>query len=678
MNVGLRRVARLPASWRGRALRVALCGLCAPCGLAIACAPDPAELARPAVYALALHVHGSLSEGPASMAAHDAATRESAAPVDVIWWTDHSWRIRGHTYLDRFDFEQGLTSRFDVPRSPTRPELDRIDDEAAGVATPLELARLGIEARETATASWVTARGIRPPAASDVGASDVRAFAGQRSLRLAARSGEADWQGVALALRSDRRRHLAPLAAGARLRLAVWPEALGRDTRLVVRAVLSQQPGHGPARIDWTLRGPGQEEGPPGLEVSESKTPSGAGVRIARLAEDVRAGAWNELELDLSALAREAELGGADASLQRVELRLEVRGDAAAVVFVDELEIVRAQMGDPLFAWQAGRAAELSEEAADGRRIQHHVGQEISYAAHLNAYGGRVPLVDLSERPNGLTPGEAVSFTHAHGGIVSLNHPFGIEFALARSTTPQALARLAEHMRDLAARRAHGVDLLEVGYRARGRDLQAHLDLWDTLSRAGVFVTGVGTSDTHDARQGWANGPNDFVTWVHARSSSQEDLIEGLLAGRAFFGDPARFGGRIELAVPGRGDMGAVIARGADALRSVDAVEARVSGLRAGQRVVWVEDGERIEAGEGVGERGGAGAGSSGGWRGEHRLRSPGAGFVRLEVHDEEGPVALSNPIYFVAGDAEGVPAARDPERRGAMLYPWADAVRGD
>jgi len=147
----------------------------------------------------------------------------------------------------------------------------------------------------------------------------------------------------------------------------------------------------------------------------------------------------------------------------------------------------------------------------------------------------------------------------------------------------------------------------------------------------------------------------------------QADLIDGLRAGRATFGDPARFAGRIELAVPGRGDMGAVLPR-----READGdvvVEARVTGLRAGQHVVWVEAGRRIDAGSGDGGR----------WRGVHLLEAPAATFVRLEVHDAEGPVALSNPIYFVdpapvSPVSLPVSLQRDPQRRGAMLYPWADA----
>ena len=161
-------------------------------------------------------------------------------------------------------------------------------------------------------------------------------------------------------------------------------------------------------------------------------------------------------------------------------------------------------------------------------------------------------------------------------------------------------------------------------------------------------MTGVGVSDSHDNDVGWSRGPNNFITWALAESPSELELIEALRAGRAFFGDPTRFSGRMDVEVEGRARMGQVLVTGDRA----SSVRYRVDGLRPGQRVVLIHDGEvsaefspapgHFETGETIG------GGQS------H--------FVRFEVREGGEPVALSNPIYLLhESPAGGVPSARRP-----------------
>src|SRR5262245_43503584 len=52
---------------------------------------------------MAMHIHASLSEGTASMAAHlDQATKFG---VDVLWWTDHDFRMSAHGHTTAVGFE---------------------------------------------------------------------------------------------------------------------------------------------------------------------------------------------------------------------------------------------------------------------------------------------------------------------------------------------------------------------------------------------------------------------------------------------------------------------------------------------------------------------------------------------------------------------------------------------
>ena len=73
----------------------------------------------PSIYGVQLHVHGSTSEGRASMRGQNAAARALGGAVDVIWWSDHDWRIANHTYVTDFGFEQGM-SEIELVPAPLR------------------------------------------------------------------------------------------------------------------------------------------------------------------------------------------------------------------------------------------------------------------------------------------------------------------------------------------------------------------------------------------------------------------------------------------------------------------------------------------------------------------------------------------------------------------------------
>src|SRR5215831_391345 len=49
-------------------------------------------------YSMAMHIHSSFSEFNGSMDAHLAQAALNA--VDVVWWTDHDWRMEGVNYRD--------------------------------------------------------------------------------------------------------------------------------------------------------------------------------------------------------------------------------------------------------------------------------------------------------------------------------------------------------------------------------------------------------------------------------------------------------------------------------------------------------------------------------------------------------------------------------------------------
>jgi hypothetical protein len=405
----------------------------------------------------------------------------------------------------------------------------------------------------------------------------------------------------------------------------------------VLSVRLSNQPPDTRSRLDYALL-----PSTLGATTTEARSgrverePGARALQLARIEVPAEAGLWNDWLLDLTADATRHALGGEDNSMVEIVLVAEVRGAGRLDVYVDDLRIQREILGESLFHRERERAAELG-----GDGIVNHVGQEISYAAHLNAFGPDVPLADPVAFPHGLTPEEAVTFVHRHGGLVSLNHLFGIQstgishrFPGGRKTFEQRLARLI-------ADEAHGVDLLEVGYRSRGHRMDAFVEMWDRLARAGIRLTGIGTSDSHDEDEGWATGPNNFITWIFARSEGQADLMQGLRSGRVFFGDPTRFDGAIDIAGPAGSRMGDLVFVPVGPHR----VRFDALGVRPGQAVRWIRDGEVMKTLPVESEE----------FALEETVDVRSATFVRFEVLEEGERIVLSNPLYL-APEGSSVP----------------------
>ncbi|MFN0152674.1 MAG: hypothetical protein ACKVU1_18380, partial [bacterium] len=117
------------------------------------------ETRRP--YAVQMHLHGSLSEGQGSMRGHVEAAR-ALGGVDVLWWSDHDWRIALHTYQRAFDFESGaLDTTIVVPGRRREKKIARgvENEERCRVAW---VARAGSVSRPDARVTVVDAPGGRP------------------------------------------------------------------------------------------------------------------------------------------------------------------------------------------------------------------------------------------------------------------------------------------------------------------------------------------------------------------------------------------------------------------------------------------------------------------------------------------------------------------------------------
>jgi hypothetical protein len=98
-------------------------------------ARQPAGL-RP--VSVQMHVHASMSEGPGSWRAANVHAKKVG--LDVLWWSDHDWRMAYHTYNRAFGFEGPAGAHdacADVLRAWHRSErhkAERGDDDHTGAA----------------------------------------------------------------------------------------------------------------------------------------------------------------------------------------------------------------------------------------------------------------------------------------------------------------------------------------------------------------------------------------------------------------------------------------------------------------------------------------------------------------------------------------------------------------
>lgn len=597
-------------------------------------------------HSLALHMHGSMSEQFASWEWH--AWKAESLGVDVVWWTDHDWRLTNWRHTNRYDFENAFweadSARWSEP-----------DDKYAG-----EFRFWQADTTNTFLQSEIC---------------DTLSSEGAQSLRLwtnATLPGpDFDFGRLEQTASAVQNKH--SLAKRLRVAFSVLPEDLdAADARFVLEAELSDHP-EGTHILRYVVG-----------------SMDGEGMHSVPLA--YAPGVWNAYEVDVTADAIAHfttggidTLRGEDNSLALLKIGLETRNAADAVVFFDDYRILvdPAMVGDTLL--DRGRAMGAYYESLHPTVTNYH-GSEISRfkaQPHLNAFAPNHQLVDYTGYVWGDSLYYAIDQVHAQGGVVSWNHVFGTKFdnEFNPDETPEEQAgRLLWTKQGLIASRAMGVDVLEVGYRRRGgMDLVHHLDLWDALSANGVWVTANGVTDSHGRGHwnlyGW--GPSEaglstidnFVTWLHSEEFSETGFILAMKRGRAYFGDPYRWDGSLDMRTLDGFRMGQVVYTDRNAHELV--VEATNVPLDVKLRFLQGEIRENPPASyhEVVYTRDEflSAAVVGGVFRDTVTVDTTLPSFARIEVTNaQDGEMVYGNPIHFVrAVPSFGIPAARLGVRLG-------------
>jgi len=484
-------------------------------------------------YAMAMHIHSSFSEGKGSMQAQLAEA--SANAVDVVWWTEHDWRMNAHGYRSVVHFDS-LTQESEAGR----PWLWQPQTTGSPAAIAGGIVSSPVSAND--------------PSAS--GALHVLCAAGSATLPSSYR-----YYANASQARVNQRANI----TGQTLTVDVFPQTVGPDAWLEVLVSLSQRPAlsgrpAGQYQLSYRL---GTN---PSARRRDSSTPL-----LGIVDMPVLAGAYQTVTLDLTAdvAALWPDLAApGDNVLYDLWLGATARCASTAEGFFDHLVFSRSQAaGQGALAVQAGL---VTAYAPLFPHLAQIAAQEASYFdQHMNVYGGRLGLQNYDAYPNVWSNSANLPFAtylsglvHASGGMSSLNHPFGPGASPVKPGTDQTILRHTL-LAKLLATNVCDVDIIELGYRQRGgATLETHLALGDCLWRNGFLLTATGVSDDHTAGvKQWLKNPNRFITSAWADSAGEADLIKALRAGRIYSGEIGSGAKTIDSMVDGLVPMGSVSVR---------------------------------------------------------------------------------------------------------------------
>jgi hypothetical protein len=432
---------------------------------------------------MAMHIHGSFSEGRASMAAH--LSEATALGVDVLWWTDHDFRINALGYQTAIGF--------DGPQEDQGSIWWRWTEQRAGGLL------LG-------NANWVT----DPHSPHEPG----------KALRLTATaSGAADgemWQ-VASAWNLHYRTSLSDTT----LWLDLLGLQLGPDARMAVEITTSHHPAGQLPAGQRTLR---YEYG----GVSGRQT-AVDGLR-ATIRLPLATGAWQTVRIQPVEDFAEVfpDVVAADNSMYELRVGVLSRNGSVAVGVFDRLRIDRARRAEAL----ALRDELISLYRAKFPDVVQISALEVSLTRHLNWFGGdlAIPAYSYLTQDSSLAATKAMAaHIRSRGGLASYNHPLG--------STAKALA--AELIREQAL----GCDLVEIGYKT---DLRTMLTVLDMTARNAILYTATGVTDDHQG-DNWLHQDGNYLTSVWATSTKTADLCAPLRAGNAWFGDPSLWRGALDI-----------------------------------------------------------------------------------------------------------------------------------
>ena len=447
---------------------------------------QPASSYKP--VSMVLHTHSCFSEGGsfegggggASMLSQlDQATRNN---IDVVWWTDHDWRMEAYGYYDGIAFDG--------------------TDEDGNLTWTVQ--------NEGSVTGAVHAFVDDPRSPDEDG----------KAMRVAATGPSAQW-GVSYLWGDPGNSFISTNISDTTLTIDVLGEDIGPDAELVVQVETSYRPA---------INGR-----PAGVYVLEYRV----GTTSARVLEKPLTGVvsvpvqngWQTLTMPLLADVKSfwPDIIAEDSGLARIRYGIRVRNNATGQAVFDHLSITRTR--DPLH-WPVKTQRELMRAyAKQFPNVKQLLAAEVSMVRHLNVFMEEFELYPYPDRGKAPSLDNSVAGTEKvvkwyqdRGAIVQYNHP---DINIAEFVQTRAL----------------GTDMTEVANPdGNFTVINDRIRQYDAGARNAIFLTATSEVDDHAGRN-WAGKPHLFTTSVWAPSTEAKDLIGALRAGQP--GSSTRACGRL-------------------------------------------------------------------------------------------------------------------------------------
>jgi hypothetical protein len=566
--------------------------------------PAPAEGTHHPVR-MAMHIHSSFSEGPATMMAHLAQAERHG--VDVLWWTDHDFRMEGYGYTRTIACD-GTDEGQQVSWKPVQMELGKVE---------------------------ATGREFLPAPGTDH----------QNALRIGAKSVDIAWGSIAMKALTGNLLYNTNLA-DTTMTVEMLAEHVSDNATAFMQIRSSYRPAtHGRPAGNYVLH---YRVGPTAMRVLEKPLRGVVQVKAT--------GSWQKLTIDPVADMKLfwPDIQARDSALYDLRFGVRVRNGASADAWFRNVTFTRARYKDPL-QWGPDLQRELTAFYAPRyRNVVVYPATEVSLVRHINVFGSDPELFRYTGpavkdgSPEALQA--MVQWYRSRGLVVQYNHP-----------SPTSGAELVAHA-------GFGCELMEVGrdshYKkdrtGKNTTLGNRIDMFDAAARNAIFLTATGVTDDHVGSD-WAqpgDGAQRYVTSVWSTSTERAELCTALSAGRAWWHDlllwPA---GQLDLFVDRIPAMG-------QAWRT-DRKSAQVTilarGLPADAHVhVIVGKCDRGETTPAITDKTlSPGSFRSGGH--EVTLHRDGGRYLRVEVHDSDDRViGFSNAFWMLpTNHSADIPAGR-------------------
>jgi len=358
-----------------------------------------------------------------------------------------------------------------------------------------------------------------------------------------------------------------------------------------------------------------------------------------------RTGTPDTLALHVSEDVSEAsDIGGTDNAFAGVSIRLETRNLAEAKLLCSHFQVQIGRKGDAVRALQRQWADRLYQETG----VRAFIGNEVSRSGmHKNCFSTGIPLI--SGQGESIPEEEGAEWLTAQGAVYGYNHPLTDAMSVEEKKT------------QLLATRAYGAKLTEIAYpEGRKAPCSDYLRLWDELTSAGLFLTGYGSSDSHDFTSNWYSG-NNFCAFLGVPERMTDPVPEtaflsAMLKGNAYTGDPTVLAGALDFTTADGLPQGCVLEA---CIGDSVGVRFTAKNTKVGWKFRYIVNGtveqeQTLCAGDFL-------------WESTLMSVAP-VSFARCELYNEAGRlIAVTNPIHLACKSVTDIPKTRFVRRENWM-----------